>query len=308
MASIAAGLSLAGKIPFISSYAVFSPGRNWEQIRTTIALQNTNVKIGGAHAGVSVGPDGATHQAIEDIATMRAIPRMTVIVPADARETQKATVAAAQKPGPVYLRFAREKSPVFTTPKTPFKIGRGEVYRFGKDVTIFGAGPVLYEALLAAETLSKTHGIEARVINLHTIKPLDEAIVVRAAKETGALVTVEEANVIGGLGGAVAEVVCANKPVPIERIGVQDHFAESGDPKLLLEVFGLTAPSIVLACLRAIERKHGRPVSAIPSYIEQAQKLAQTKARTVMKEALSRTPKKWGGKLPDQSLKSRKGG
>lgn len=255
MASIAAGMAITGKVPFISSYACFSPGRNWEQIRTTIALQNSNVKIAGAHAGVSVGPDGATHQMIEDIAIMRVMPNMRVFVPCDAIETKKTTLAAAKLTGPCYLRFAREKSPVFTTDKTPFKIGRAETYRFGHDVTIIGAGPLLYEALLAAQALSVDHKIEARVINMHTIKPLDVKAVVKAAKETGAIVTVEEAQAAGGLGGAVAETLALHAPVPMERIGVQDRFGESGDPRELLEALGLTAPSIIEAVLRVLKRK-----------------------------------------------------
>lgn len=255
MASIAAGMAITGKVPFISSYACFSPGRNWEQIRTTVALQNSNVKIAGAHAGVSVGPDGATHQMIEDIAITRVLPNMRVLVPCDSLETKKATLAVATYKGPCYLRFAREKSPVFTTEKTPFKLGRAETYRFGSDVTIIGAGPLLYEALLAAQVLSVDHQIEARVINMHTIKPLDEKIIIKAAKETGAIVTVEEAQAAGGLGGAVAECVCANAPVPVERIGVQDRFGESGDSREIQVALGLTAPNIIEACLRVHSRK-----------------------------------------------------
>lgn len=255
MASIAAGMAITGKVPFISSYACFSPGRNWEQIRTTIALQNSNVKIAGAHAGVSVGPDGATHQMIEDIAIMRVMPNIRVFVPCDSIETKKVTLAAAKLSGPCYLRFARDKSPVFTTEKTPFKIGRAETYRFGHDVTIIAAGPLLYEALLAAQALSIDHGIEARVINMHTIKPLDIKTIVKAAKETGAIVTVEEAQAAGGLGGAVAETLASNSPVPMERIGVQDRFGESGDPRKLLEMLGLTAPSIITAVLQVLKRK-----------------------------------------------------
>lgn len=254
LAAIAAGMSLAGKVPFISSYACFSPGRNWEQIRTTICLNETNVKIAGAHAGVSVGPDGATHQMIEDIAIMRVLPNMQVVVPCDATETQKATLAVAATKTPAYLRFAREKSPVFTTAKTPFKIGRAEVFRFGKDATIVAAGPLVYEALLAAEALSKS-GIEARVINYHTVKPLDVKTIVQAAKETGAVVTVEEAQAAGGLGGAICEALSATHPVPLERVGMLDRFGESGNPRELLEAFGLTAPSIIKACLKVIKKK-----------------------------------------------------
>lgn len=255
MTSIAAGMAITGKVPFISSYACFSPGRNWEQIRTTIALQNSNVKIAGAHAGVSVGPDGATHQMIEDIAIMRVMPNMRVLVPCDAVETKKATLAAAKLTGPCYLRFAREKSPVFTTDRTPFKFGRAETYRHGNDVTIIGAGSLLYEALIAAQILSVDHGIEARVLNMHTVKPLDMRAVVKAAKETGAIVTVEEAQAAGGLGGAVAETLTRTTPVPMERIGVQDRFGESGDPRELLEAFSLTAPAIIEATTRLLKRK-----------------------------------------------------
>ncbi|MBI2475559.1 transketolase family protein [Candidatus Uhrbacteria bacterium] len=255
MASIAAGMAITGKIPFISSYACFSPGRNWEQIRTTIAIQNSNVKIAGAHAGVSVGPDGATHQMIEDIAIMRVMSNMKVFVPCDVIETKKITLEIAKLSGPCYIRFAREKSPVFTTNKTPFKIGRAETYRFGNDLTIIAAGPLLYEALLAAQILFIDHKIETRVINMHTIKPLDVKTIVKAAKETGAIVTVEEAQAVGGLGGAVAETVCLSTPVPVERIGMQDRFGESGNPRELQEAFGLTAPSIIAASLRVFKRK-----------------------------------------------------
>ncbi|MBM5789692.1 transketolase family protein [Candidatus Parcubacteria bacterium] len=255
MASIAAGMAITGKVPFISSYACFSPGRNWEQIRTTIALQDSNVKIAGAHAGVSVGPDGATHQMIEDIAIMRVMPNMRVMVPCDSRETKKATLAAAGIQGPCYLRFAREKSPVFTTEKTPFRCGHAETFRFGNDLTIIAAGPLVYEALLAAQSLSVDHGMEARVINMHTIKPLDINAIVKAAKETGAIVTVEEAQAAGGLGGAVAETLCQFVPVPLERVGVQDRFGESGDSREVLEALELTAPSIIEAAKRAIKRK-----------------------------------------------------
>jgi transketolase len=255
MASIAAGLALAGKTPFISSYACFSPGRNWEQIRTTIALNNVNVKIAGAHAGVSVGPDGATHQMIEDLAIMRVMPNMRVLVPCDSIETKKATVAAATLDGPCYLRFGREKSPVFTSFKTPFKIGRAEVFRHGNHLTIIGAGPLLYEALVAAEILSKKHQVESRVLNLHTIKPVDVKAIVSAAKETGAIITVEEAQDAGGLAGVVAETLALTVPVPMERIGVRDRFGESGQPRELLEAMELTAPFILRAALRVIERK-----------------------------------------------------
>jgi transketolase len=306
MASIAAGMALAGKTPFISSYAAFSPGRNWEQIRTTVALQNSNVKIAGAHAGVSVGPDGATHQMIEDIAIMRVMPNMRVLVPCDCLETKKATITAAKLTGPVYLRFAREKSPVFTTGKTPFKVGRAQLYRHGHDLTIIGAGPLLYEALLAAQMLSQDHGIECRVINMHTIKPLDVKTIVDAAKQTGAIVAVEEAQAAGGLAGAVAETLALTTPVPMERIGVPDRFGESGSPREVQEGLGLTAPYIALAADRVLQRKIGKRVPAKPAHIVAAQERLMVMHKDIMDEALSRAPRKWGGTKPNASLKSRK--
>ena len=254
MATIAAGLANYGKIPFISSYAVFSPGRNNEQIRTTISINNVPVKIAGAHAGISVGPDGATHQALEDIALMRVQPNMTVIVPCDAVETQKATIAAAERQGPVYLRFGREKSPIFTTEKTPFEIGKAIVLKNGKDVTIIGCGMLLYNALIAAEELSK-EGIEATVINSHTIKPLDVTTILNSVKETKAVVTVEEHQVMGGLGSAVAEALAQHFPAPQEFIGVHDRFGESGEPDELIEAFGMGVKDIKVAVKRALSRK-----------------------------------------------------
>lgn len=254
MAATAAGMALAGKTVFISSYAAFSPGRNWEQIRTTACLQKANVKIAGAHAGVSVGPDGATHQMTEDIALMRVLPEMTVLVPCDAIETRKATIAAAKAKGPVYVRFARAKSPVFTTEATPFEIGKAQVFRKGDDIALVGCGPLVYECLLAAEELSKL-GIEARVINNVSVKPLDEKTILAAAKECGAIVTVEEAQAAGSMGSAVCELLSEEHPVPVERIGMADRFGESGDPQELLEHFGLTAPAIVKAVKRVMKKK-----------------------------------------------------
>jgi len=286
LASIGAGLSLAGKVPFISSYAAFSPGRNWEQIRTTVALQNSNVKIAGAHAGLSVGPDGATHQMLEDIALMRVMPNMTVEVPCDYFETKKTTIAGAKMIGPFYFRFARAASPVFTTQKTPFKIGKAEIFRFGSDVTFVAAGPVLYEALMAAEQLSKEHGIEARVINAHSIKPFDTKTLIQAAKETGAIVTIEEAQVSGGLAGVVCETLSLTCPVPVERVGVQDTFGESGEPNQLLEAHGLTSPFIALAAIRAIDRKHGRSMTTIPAHITAAEEKKQTLRKLTFEKAI----------------------
>ncbi|MBI4148830.1 transketolase family protein [Candidatus Woesearchaeota archaeon] len=253
LATVASGMANYGKIPFMSSYAAFSPGRNWEQIRTTIALNNVPVKIAGMHAGISVGPDGATHQQLEDIALMRAMPNMTVIVPTDAIESRKATLAAAIYLKPVYLRFGREKVPVITTEKTPFKIGRAEIYREGKDVTVIACGSLVYEALIAAEHLKKT--ISVQVINCHTIKPLDSKTILRAVRKTRAVVTAEEHQVTGGLGGAVAELLGKAYPVPLEMIGVQDRFGESGQPGELMRKFGLTSTGIIAAVKRAVRRK-----------------------------------------------------
>lgn len=254
LAAAGAGFALAGKIPFISSYAMFCPGRAWEQIRTNICLNNVNVKIAGAHAGVSVGPDGATHQAIEDIAIMRPIPNMQIVVPCDALETRKATLAVARLPGPFYLRFAREKSPIFTTEETPFEFGKAAMFHEGTDAAVVACGLLVHEAMLAAHELERRK-ISVRVINCHTIKPLDEDTLLTAAKQCGALVTVEEHQTTGGLGGAVAEFLAKHHPVPIEMVGIQDQFGESGAPRQLLEHFGLTAPYIVEAVLRVLARK-----------------------------------------------------
>ena len=254
LAAIAAGMALAGRVPFIASYACFSPGRNWEQIRTTICIQDMNVKIMGAHAGVSVGPDGATHQMVEDIAIMRVLPNMIVLVPGDAIETKKAVLAAAEHNGPVYIRFAREKSPVFTTDKSPFAIGKAQILHAGSDVAIIACGPLVYEALLAAHELEK-QGISAKVISSPSVKPLDETTIIAAAKQCGAVVTVEEAQAAAGLGGTVCELLGSAYPVPIERIGLEDTFGQSGEPNELLEHYKLTAPWIVKAAKRAIKRK-----------------------------------------------------
>lgn len=254
MMGMAAGLALSGKIPFISTYSVFCPGNNWSQLRVLVGQNNANVKLTGAHAGVSVGPDGMSHQGLEDIAITRCLPELVVIAPCDSIETKKATLAAAKHKGPVYLRFAREATPVFTTPKTSFKIGKAEVFRQGKDITIIACGPLVYNSLVAAEKLSK-QGIDVRVINNHTIKPMDEKTIIKAAKETKAIVTVEEHQVMGGMGSAAAEVISKNQPVPIEMIGVQDRWGESGEPDELIEHFGLGVGSIVKAVKRAIKRK-----------------------------------------------------
>ena len=256
LATVAAGMANYGKIPFISSYAAFSPGRNWEQIRTAIALNDIPVKIAGAHAGVSVGPDGATHQALEDLATMRVMPNMIVVYPADAIEAKKATVEAATNGKPTYLRFAREGTPQFTTEATPFKIGEALTLWEDPDpqVAIVATGPLVYEALKAAKELGKT--VPVIVIDCHTVKPLDTVTILKAAKQAGAVVTVEEAQAAGGLGGAVAETLAKNFPCPQEFIGVQDHFGESGEPGELLTKFGMTSKDIVDACKKVISRKN----------------------------------------------------
>ena len=254
MASLASGMALAGKVPFISSYATFSPGRNNEQIRTTIAINNVNVKIAGAHAGVSVGPDGATHQALEDMALMRVMPRMSVVYPCDALEAKKATLAASRTAGPVYLRFARAGTPQFTTEETPFEFGRAEVFYEGKDATIVACGPLLYEAMIAAQLLEK-EGISVEVINNHTIKPLDQEAILRSLQKTKALVTVEEHQVAGGMGSAVVEMLSQQFPVPVEMIGVKDRFGESGEPDELWDAFGLSHPHIIEAVKRVMKRK-----------------------------------------------------
>lgn len=256
MAVIAAGLGVSGKIPFISSYAVFSPGRNWEQIRSAVSYNNSNVKIAGAHAGVSVGPDGATHQAIEDIATMRVLANMKIIVPCDAVESRKATLAAAQIYGPVYLRFAREKTPVMTTDETPFTPGKAEIFWESKkpQAVMIACGPLLYNALIAAKDL-EDEKIGTVVLNSHTIKPLDEKTIIALAKKYGAVVTVEEHQVMGGLGGAVAEVLAKNYPAPMEFIGMQNVFGESGQPAQLIEKYGMGVKDIKIAVKNVIKRK-----------------------------------------------------
>jgi len=254
MMGLATGLALVGKIPFVSTYSVFCPGRNWDQLRIGVAYNQTNVKLTGAHAGISVGQDGATHQGLEDIAIVRVLPNMTVLAPCDAVETKKATIAAGKMEGPVYLRFAREATPVFTTTDTPFRIGEAEAFRKGKDATIIACGPIVYEALLAAEDLSK-QGIDVRVINNHTIKPIDDEMIIKAAQETGAIVTGEDHQVTGGLGSAVAEVLSKNHPVPIEMIGVQDRFGESGAPEELMKEFGLISANIKEAVKKVLKRK-----------------------------------------------------
>jgi transketolase len=254
LVTVGSGLAAMGKVPFVSSYAAFNPGRNWEQIRTTICLNDRPVKIVGSHAGVSVGPDGATHQMLEDVALMRVLPNMTVLAPCDSVEAEKATLAMAADKRPGYLRLAREATPIITTPDTPFEIGKAQVFHKGEDVTIIATGTMTYQALKAAEELFKD-GIAADVIHVATIKPLDTETVLRSVKQTGAVVTAEEGQIIGGLGGAIAELLAEEHPAPMKRIGMQDRFGESGAPDELLEHFGLTHKQIRLAAHAVIDRK-----------------------------------------------------
>lgn len=257
MASVASGMAAMGKIPFLASYAMFSPGRNWEQIRTTICYNDVNVKIGGAHAGISVGPDGGTHQAVEDIAITRVIPRMTVIVPCDAIEAKKATLAAAKMVGPVYIRLAREGTPIMTTEETPFAIGKAQEFFRPKgkvDVGIIAIGALVYNAIMAAKELEK-EGIGAVVMNLGTVKPIDQEAIVALAKEAGVIVTVEEHQIKGGVGSAVAEVLVQQHPVPMAFVGVNDVFGQSGEPNELIEHYGMGIRSISDAVKKAVARK-----------------------------------------------------
>lgn len=243
LVTVAAGFARAGKIPFTSSYAAFSPGRNWEQIKTTASLNNQPVKVVGSHAGVSVGPDGATHQMLEDIALMRVIPNMVVIAPGDSVEAEKATLALAAYDSPAYLRLAREKTPIFSTEESPFEIGKAYVLREGKDVALMGTGTMTYQLLVAAEILAQ-QGVQAEVVHVPTIKPLDHETILASAKKCGRVVTAEEAQAAGGLGGAISEFLSEVLPMPIKRIGMQDRFGESGTPAELLEYFGFTGATI----------------------------------------------------------------
>jgi transketolase len=246
LVTFGAGLAALGKVPFVSSYAAFSPGRNWEQIRTTICLNNRPVKVIGSHAGLYTGADGATHQMLEDIALMRALPNMVVIAPCDSTEAYKATLAMAADKRPNYMRLAREATPVFTTPNTPFEIGKAYVYWPGSDITIIATGTMTYPAMEAADMLND-HKISAEVVHVPTIKPLDNQTILTSAAKTGHVITVEEAQINGGLGGAVAELLAENLPTPMVRMGMRDRFGESGKPEELLEHFGLTPKHIAQA-------------------------------------------------------------
>jgi len=254
LVTVGAGLAAMGKIPFVSSYAAFSPGRNWEQIRTTICLNDRPVKIVGSHAGLSVGADGATHQMLEDLALMRALPNMVVLAPCDSVEAEKATLAMAQDPRPNYVRLAREGTPVFTTAHTPFAIGKAYVFVPGADITIIATGTMTYHALMAAQLLHKD-GVSAEVVHAPTVKPLDSETILASADKTGAVVTAEEAQIAGGLGGAVAELLAEELPTPMGRVGMRDRFGESGTPAELFEHFGLTAMHIAMKAHETLTRK-----------------------------------------------------
>jgi len=254
MFGVAAGLALMGKIPFACTFGVFASGRAWDQIRVSVAYMDLNVKIAGTHGGISVGGDGATHQALEEIALMRIIPNMTVVVPCDAIEARRATIEAAAIKGPVYLRLGRSGVPVITKPEDFFKIGKANVLREGKDLAIFACGQMVSETLIACDALAK-EGVHARVINLHTPKPIDKDVIIAASLETGAIVTAEEHTVMGGFGSAIAEVVSQSCPVPIKMVGVQDRFGLSGEPDELFKHFGLTAGDIVKAAREVLKMK-----------------------------------------------------
>jgi transketolase len=243
LVTVASGLARAGKIPFTSSYAAFSPGRNWEQIRTTVALNDMPVKVIGSHAGVSVGPDGATHQMLEDIALMRVLPNMVVLAPGDSLEAEKATRAIAENGKPSYMRLAREKTPIFSTTDAPFEIGTAYVLREGRDVTLLGTGTMTYQLLVAAKQLA-THGIEAEVVHVPTIKPLDEKTILASVRKTGRAVAAEEAQMAAGFGGAIAELLSGSLPTPLLRIGMEDRYGESGVPIELMAHFGLDGASV----------------------------------------------------------------
>lgn len=251
LVTVGSGLAAMGKIPFVSSYAAFSPGRNWEQIRTTIALNNQPVKIIGSHAGLYTGADGATHQMLEDISIMRAMPNMVVIAPGDSVEAAKATIAMAADKRPNYMRLAREATPVLTTDKSPFQIGRAYIYRKGADISLISTGIMTYQAMTAAASLAKD-GIHAEVVHVPTIKPIDHAIILGSAERTRHVVTIEEGQINGGLGGAVAEMLGENLPTPMIRVGMNDRFGESGPPNELLKHFGLTAAHIAMAAHRLL--------------------------------------------------------
>jgi len=252
LVTVASGMAAMGKIPFAASYAAFNPGRNWEQIKTTAALNNMPVKIVGAHAGLYTGPDGATHQMLEDVALMRAMPNMVVVVPSDGLEAEKATMALAKDPRPGYIRLARDASPLLTTDKTPFEIGKAYVYTEGKDLTLIANGTMISIAMEAADKL-RADGIEAEVINCPTVKPLDDRTILASAHKTRRVITLEEAQAIGGLGGAVAELLSEKYPVPVVRMGVDDKYGQSGTPQELIGHYGLSSSHVTIKAHQLLE-------------------------------------------------------
>lgn len=254
MANLASGLSLVGKIPFFTTYGAFATCRCMDMLRVTICYSNLNVKIGGAHGGISVGPDGATHQALEEISMLRSLPNMQIIVPCDYYETKKAVMAATEIQGPVYIRFGRESVPVVSDESRPFEFGKADIYREGSDVAILACGVMVHEALVAADELAKV-GIEARVVNIHTIKPLDEKVIIDSARKCGAIVTAEEHQVYGGFGSAVAELVVRNHPVPMQFVGIFDSFGCSGQPEELMREYNLKASDIISSTNKILKHK-----------------------------------------------------
>ncbi len=271
--TVAVGMALSGKVAVFSSYSAFAAFRNADQLRVSVCYNEANVKIGGAHSGITVGPDGATHQSLEEIAFLRALPNLTLVSPCDYLEAKKATKAICEMVGPAFIRFGRPAVPMFTNDDTPFILGKANILREGNDVAIIACGLLVWQALLAADKLNEIHGINARVINMHTIKPIDVQAIVDAARECACIVTAEEHQVHGGLGGAVAEVTAKNSPVPIELVGMKDSFGGSGEPFELMEKYGMTWKEIYASALVAIERKKGtynkiRQVKDVASYHE----------------------------------------
>lgn len=255
MMGVAAGLALSGKIPFVSSFGVFSPGRNWDQLRVSVCYSKANVKIAGGHTGLSTGPDGATHQALEDIAITRTLPNMTVVVPCDAIQAKKATLASSLHEKAVYIRLSREPMPIMTSEHTPFRIGKAQVMQEGSDVTIIASGPILYEAFVAREML-ENYRVSVELINLHTIKPIDKEAIVKSAKKTKHVITCEDHQILGGVGSAVAEVLSQEFPVPIEMIGVKDQFGQSASARELWNHYGLTSKFIIQAVKKVLSIKN----------------------------------------------------
>ena len=269
--TVAAGFALSGKIAVFSTYSAFAAFRNADQLRVSVCYNEANVKIGGGHSGITVGPDGATHQSLEEVSLLRTLPNMTLVVPCDYEEARKAIKLVGKMHGPAYVRFGRSAIPMFTKEDTPLEYGKAQVFRNGDDVAIVANGIMVWRAMEAAEKLKQDHGIEARVINNAFVKPMDEETLTKAAVECGCMVTAEEHQVVGGLSGAVAEVVSKNHPVPIEFIGVKDTFGESGEPEQLMDEYGLTWQTIYASALTAIDRKNGkqfpvRKMIDIPEY------------------------------------------